>query len=180
MVLARKGMKAVYNGNDKESITVLFTTNPAGEMPPPMILFWYTRMSQAITRKIPDSWVVDNTQTEWMTSELFFTYVTEYLVLCAHEKNIEFLIILYVDGHSSHVTYPLVQLCKQNHVILMSLYPNATNVLQPLDVSFFHPLTNAWKEEIEEFKRTIGFRHFRRKILHLSSKKHWTISMFER
>ena len=45
---------------------------------------------------------------------------------------------------------------------LISLYPNATHVLQPLDVAFFYPLKNAWKEEIEEFKRTIGFQPFQK------------------
>ena len=75
MILTRKGTKAVHkiiNGNENENITLLFTANAAGEMPPPMILFWYTIMPQAITRKIPDSWVVGNAQTGWMTSELFF------------------------------------------------------------------------------------------------------------
>ena len=97
-----------------------------------------------------------------MTSELFFKYVTKYLVPWARDREIQFPIILYVNGHASHVTFPLVQFCKQNSVKIISLYPNATCVLQPLDIAFFHPLKDLWKIEIDEFRRIIGFQPFQK------------------
>lgn len=31
-------------------------------------------------------------------------------------------------------------------------YPNATHILQPLDVAAFHPLKNAWKETVNNWR----------------------------
>ncbi|KAG5879968.1 hypothetical protein JTB14_036180 [Gonioctena quinquepunctata] len=38
-------------------------------------------------------------------------------------------------------------------IILVSLYPNATRILQPADVSSFKPLKNAWKKVVINWRR---------------------------
>ena len=49
-------------------------------------------------------------------------------------------VLLLVDGHKSHMTLELVDLARENNVILFCLPPHTTHALQPLDVSVFKAL----------------------------------------
>jgi len=60
--------------------------------------------------------------------------------------NIERPIILYVDGHSSHLTLPVVQFCMDHQIELIALFPNATHLIQPLDVVLFRTLKSSWRD----------------------------------
>lgn len=68
------------------------------------------------------------------------------------KNNIEFPVLLFVDGHVSHLTLPLAQFCKANQIELIALYPNATHILQPLDVAVFHPLKTQWKKVVDQWR----------------------------
>ena len=49
-------------------------------------------------------------------------------------------IMLLTDGHKSHLTLDVVDLCIQNKIILFCLPPHTTHALQPLDVAVFKSL----------------------------------------
>lgn len=72
------------------------------------------------------------------------------------KKKIKFPVILYLDGHKSHITLPLSKFCREKQIILIALYPNATHVIQPLDVAFFKALKVAWRKSYENFCKNSG------------------------
>ena len=49
-------------------------------------------------------------------------------------------VLLLVDGHKSHMTLDLIELARENDVILFCLLPHTTHALQTLDVSIFKAL----------------------------------------
>ena len=164
-VLARRGSKCVYkvvNGDEKESLTVLFTVNAEGTVLPPMILFWYDRIPAAIMHKMPSEWIVGNTDKGWMTAECFYKYISEKFYPWLVEHKIEFPIVLYVDGHVSHMTLQLARYCKSKQIELIALYPNATHVLQPLDVAVFHPLKVKWRKTVDDWRTSNGTQKLKR------------------
>lgn len=57
-----------------------------------------------------------------------------------------------MDGHSSHLTMALSEFCRIHKIILVALYPNATHLIQPLDVAFFRPVKGAWRKVIMEWR----------------------------
>lgn len=59
---------------------------------------------------------------------------------------------MFLDGHVSHLTYNLNTFCSENGIELISLYPNATHILQPLDVSVFGLLKKAWKNYVHTWR----------------------------
>lgn len=91
----------------------------------------------------PENWAMGNSDNGWMTAELFYEYVANIFIKYLDENNIQRPVILFLDGHSSHMTLPLSELCSQNQIELVAFYPNATHVLQPLDVGVFGPLKKA-------------------------------------
>lgn len=86
-----------------------------------------------------------------MLAQNFFEYVANNFEPWLTQKNIRRPVILYTDGHSSHLTLQLSQFCSTHGIILIALYPNATNIIQPLDVSFFKPLKTAWVKTCQNF-----------------------------
>lgn len=164
-VLAERGSKSVYkvvHGDEKESITVLFNVNASGTMVPPLILYWYERMPQSIIKSIPADWFVGSTDNGWMTADAFLQYIKGQFLPWLIKNNIERPVVLYVDGHCSHMTLELSMFCRENKICLFSLYPNATHVLQPLDVAVFHPLKNAWKKEVDAWRCENQFMRMKR------------------
>jgi len=93
---------------------------------------------------MPAGWSIGLIEKGWMTAESFFEFISNIFYSWLIKNQIKFPVVLYLDGHSSHLTLPLVQFCRSNQIELIALYPNATHILQPLDVSVFHPSKNAW------------------------------------
>ncbi|KAJ8943861.1 hypothetical protein NQ314_009631 [Rhamnusium bicolor] len=61
--------------------------------------------------------------------------------------------VLIGDNLSSHFTKEVLQLWKENNIGFVCLPPNATHLCQPLDVSFFGPMKNYWKQLLQEWKK---------------------------
>ena len=61
--------------------------------------------------------------------------------------------MLLTDGHKSHLTLEVVDLCIKNKVILFCLPPHTTHALQPLDVALFKSL----KDNFSKTVRALSF-----------------------
>ncbi|XP_046141570.1 MFS-type transporter clz9-like [Osmia bicornis bicornis] len=160
-VFVKKGEKCVYNfvqNDEKECLTTLFMVNAEGMLGPPLILFSYERIPYSICASIPESWGIGKTDNGWMTGESFYEYIANVFHPWLVANNIQFPIVLYVDGHSSHLTMSLSNFCSKHGIHLIALYPNATHILQPLDVAFFHPLKHAWRKIISEWRLKSGHK----------------------
>lgn len=154
-VLGPKGAKDVYEVakvNEKENLTVMFTFNAAGIMCHPMVICSYKRIPQHIIDSVTPNWGVGRSDTGWMKAEVFYEYIANVFHPFLIENSIQFLVILFVDGHTSHLTYQLSNLCSQLNIILIALYPNATRILQPADVAAFKPLKSGWKKGLFEWR----------------------------
>lgn len=149
-VLAKKGDKNVYNNinnDEKECLTVLITGSAAGIIAPPLVIFRYKRIPNEIAKSIPKDWGVGCSENGWMTCDTFYSYMTNVFYPWAKE-NTEFPVIFFVDGHCSHLSYHLSEFCQNHGIILIALYPNATHLIQPMDVAVFKTLKASWKEKV--------------------------------
>lgn len=154
-VLVRKGDKAVYSfssNDDKECVTVLVAGSASGKIPPPMVLFAYKRIPKNIVNGTPKEWGLGISDNGWMTGETFYEYVSNVFYPWVISNGIELPIILFVDGHTSHMTLELSQFCSDKMIILVALHPNATHILQPMDVAVFHPLKSNWRVAVHKWR----------------------------
>jgi len=67
-------------------------------------------------------------------------------------------VLLYVDGHSSHVDMQAADYCLQNGIILVCVVSNATHLCQPLDVGVKGPLKKNLANVIQKHKASSGER----------------------
>lgn len=154
-VLVKVTDKTAYNfinNDEKECLTTLFCGNAAGQLAPPMVMFNYVRIPANIAKKMPKSWGIGRSESGWMTSETFYEYIANVFHPWLVNNKVEFPVILYLDGHSSHMTLALSNLCKDLQIELIALHPNATHILQPMDVAVFHPLKTKWLKTLREWR----------------------------
>lgn len=96
-------------------------------------------------------------------------------------KNVEHLlcdgpVILFVDGHHSHIDLELIHLAREHNVHLMCLPPNLTHIMQPLDVSVFHPLKQAYTKILKEYKIDTLASNISKAVFPTLLSKLWDIS----
>ena len=155
-VLTNKGNKNVYNtvgNNEKQNLTVLITASASGELAPPLIMFPYKRIPADIFSIMPQGWSYGKSDTGWMFTENFFEYVVNIFDPWLTEKKIDRPVILYVDGHASHVSKPPTQFCIDNKFILILLHPNySTHIYQPLDVAFFRSFKACYEKQVIKYR----------------------------
>ncbi|KAL8296578.1 hypothetical protein RB600_001864 [Gaeumannomyces tritici] len=85
-----------------------------------------------------NGWTTDFTGLEWL--QKVFLPRTQPLTPEAR--------LLILDGHGSHVTKEFMSLCLRNNVFLLYLPAHTSHVLQPLDLSIFSPLKQAYRQKI--------------------------------
>ena len=64
-------------------------------------------------------------------------------------------VVLFFDGHGSHIGIDIVTKARKENVILYCLPPHTTHVLQPLAVSEFVAVKRAWGKILKDFKTTV-------------------------
>lgn len=160
LVIGPKGFKDLYQvrGSEKECITIMVTFTASGSMVPPCIVYPYERIPAEISRNVNPSWSLGRSKSGWMTSQVFYGYVTNSLLPYLKDKNTTFPVLYIVDGHRSHISFEVASFCIANGIILYSLLPNATHILQPADVSVFRPIKVSWKKLVSDWLSRTGAR----------------------
>lgn len=155
-VLALRGSRNVYEierGKSKLNLTVLFTFNASGVMTPPTLVYPYTRLPLAVGGSVPEGWGIGVTPNGWMNHDLFIEYLVNIFHPYLVKENVEFPVILFVDGHSSHMSLEVSKVCDALKIILICVYPNSTRMIQPADVASFKPIKSLWKKSVLQWRQ---------------------------
>ena len=165
-VLGIKGHKNIYEvapGPEKSTLTFLGTFNARGDIVCPAIIYPYVRMPKDIIDNVPDNFFIGQSESGWMKSETFFEFIANGFVPWLSINNITKPVILFVDGHKTHLTMQLSKYCDENGVVLYLLPPNTTHILQPADVGVFVPMKDMWRKQVHRFQRQNVNEPIRRK-----------------
>ena len=57
-------------------------------------------------------------------------------------------VILFINGHKTHMTLDIINPCRENKIILFSLSPHTAYALQPLDVAVFKSLKDHFSKSV--------------------------------
>lgn len=117
-----------------------------------MVMFKYKRLPSHIVQRVPDGWGLGKSDSGWMTNETFYEYITNIFYPWCLRSGIEFPILVFMDGHASHLNLALSDFCVQNSIKLVSLLANSTQWTQPLDVGLFRSLKGAWKKTVIDWR----------------------------
>ena len=141
-LLAKKRGNVLGPVNYKNFLEVY---SASGSLAPPMIEYSY---KQNIPCDVIKS--VGSVDPSWALGKSFLDYISLVFNPWLSDNQVQRSVLVFVDGHKSHLSPETVEFCASNGIILVALYPNSTHMIQPLDESVFKSL----KGLREKAKRT--------------------------
>lgn len=93
----------------------------------------------------------------WMEREQFLQWLEKVFVPAVQKLDSEH--ILVIDGHSSHVTLQVIEICKQHGIRLICLPARSSHILQPLDVGIYCHVKKVWRDVIKNYYETTKFKN---------------------
>lgn len=131
-VISSKGAKCVnkaVSGERGQTITVVCCMSAAGHFIPPAMIFPRKRMKPEIQDGAPPSSLFLLSDSGYMNADLFVIWLQH---LFSHTKPTQDdPLLLILDNHSSHISIPAIQFCRNNNIHLLSLPPHSSHKAQP-------------------------------------------------
>ena len=121
-------------GSGKNFTTSLICGNAAGEILPPFIIYPAKTLNPQWTTGGPLGSEIVVSDPGWITKSLFsqwFTWFIEYT------KDVAKPILLLMDNHACHISIEVIEVAKQNQILLLLFPPSCTHALQRLDTVTF-------------------------------------------
>ncbi|CAK1594188.1 unnamed protein product [Parnassius mnemosyne] len=153
-ILCRRGTKypeTIVNAT-KVNFTVMFCGNAAGETIPPFIVYKSDHLWSTWTENGPEGARYNRTKSGWMDSATFEDWFLNHLMPVLKKKNGRKVVI--GDNLASHINKTVLNECEKHNVSFICLPPNATHILQPLDVAYFRPLKCKWRQVLLQWKNS--------------------------
>ena len=139
---------AVTGGN-KSQITVVGCVSASGQCLPPMIVWPRKKMKPELAFGEVPGTVYGLVDRGWMTQHLFKCWFERHFLRYAPAAR---LLLLLLDGHSSHYCPETLKLAQEEDVIMFALPPNTTHLTQPLDKGVLGPLRLRWRQVVQDFR----------------------------
>ncbi|KAH9126112.1 hypothetical protein AeMF1_003413 [Aphanomyces euteiches] len=135
---------------EKARITVVFAANATGRKLQPCVLLRSKDANFSGIRK-HDGLVQCSTPNAWMNGSTFIEYVR--YIFAYHPRPL----LLVFDSAPSHLSRDVKAFLHSQDILFAVIPGGLTGYLQPADVSWFKPLKNALKVEIDAWKRSGDF-----------------------
>ena len=154
-ILARRGERSVSEVggvSDHQFITVNACGSATGIKLPPFILYKGKHLYNTWTEGgaagtcygvSPSGWMEEVNYLQWFEQQ-FYPAVKHLLITGP--------VVLFFDGHFSHMSISLIKKARSLGIHLFFLPPNTTHVLQPLDVGVFGPVKTQWRIILKKYK----------------------------
>ena len=88
----------------------------------------------------------------WMDASNFLSWFKKLFLRAAAHLIKTTPVLLFIDGHHSHISLYLIRTARDSKVILLCLPPNTAHLLQPLDIGVFGPLKTVWRSILKRYK----------------------------
>ena len=151
----------------QRSATVINCVGASGQFLPPYVVFKGKRMTDDLLAGALPGTQGTVSESGSTNSRIFQTYLADHFLKHVPTNKYEPLLLLY-DGHSSHVTVPLIEWAQKYNIILFLLPAHTRYLLQPLDIGVCEPFKMAYFSECQIFLRKSRRRVIKRQdICHL-------------
>ena len=151
LVCGRRGTRLERTKDTtKSSTSVMFACAGDGELLPPFVVYKALNVYETWKENGLPGAQYAATKSGWFdmgTFELWFMKI-----LLPYMKRRPGPRVIIGDNLGSHLSVNVVEKCLENDIRFVFLPPNATDFLQPLDVSVFRPLKGQWRSVLNAWK----------------------------
>lgn len=153
-VITRRGAKYPEKIQDasKACTSIMVCGSAAGELAPLYVNYKAEKLWSTWTENGPEGARYNRTKSGWFDHQVFEDWFMSLMLPILKKQDGPKVLI--GDNLSSHISLEVLRLCEENNVKFIALPPNATHLLQPLDVAVFRSLKIAWRSLLAEWKES--------------------------
>jgi uncharacterized protein YndB with AHSA1/START domain len=155
-VYEASGLRSIMQDGNREWIMLLACICADGTAIDPALIY------QSASGRIQDMWLeAFDTQKDrgffsfspsgWTSDQLGYQWLVQAFDRQTKNKARRSWRLLEADGHGFHLTMRVLDFCDANRILLAVFPPHSTHALQPLDVSLFGSLANAYSQQLTFF-----------------------------
>lgn len=149
----KKQVGAATSGERGVNTTAVCCASVSGQFVPPMLIFKRKRQNPELANGAPLGSIVTVSESGYINSTLFVEWLKHFIKNV--KPTLENKVLLLLDGHTTHSkNLDALYLAKANGIIMLQLPGHTTNRIQPLDVSFFKPLSTYYIQSTEKWLRS--------------------------
>ena len=156
-VITSKHDKHVYQGgttSNKTQITVLLAVSATAHYVKPLVVYPGVQPRRELRddfhNRFPEG-LFGNSPSGWMDTELFHSWLENGFNESIVERCVKKPVLLLIDGAKCHISIQAGEFCKENNIILYTLYPNATHLIQPLDLVLMNIVKTNYQSEVRHW-----------------------------
>ena len=86
-----------------------------------------------------------------MDTELFHSWLENGFNESIVERRVKKPVLLLINGAKCHILIQAGEFCKENNIILYTLYPNVTHLIQPLDLVLMDIVKTNYRSEVRHW-----------------------------
>lgn len=156
-ILATKGVKQVggmMSGEKGNTVTMIAAINAGGGIIPPILIFPRVNFKDFMLVGAPDGTIRGANPSGWSNEALFLQFFKHFIQYVKPSK--DHPTILLLDNHQSHIQIPVIELARENSIILVTFHPHTSHKFQPLDKTVFGPFKKYYNSAANELMLTPG------------------------
>ena len=138
----------------KSATSIMFAGSASGELLVPYVVYKAESMWETWREGGPPGCRYNRSKSGWFDAICFNDWFQTVIVPWARKRDGKKVII--GDNLSSHFTSSVLETCETLNIAFVCLPPNATHLMQPLDVAVYGPMKKAWREILTSWKENKG------------------------
>lgn len=123
-------------------MTMCCCVNAVGTALPPAYVFPRVHFKNIMLKGAPNGSLGLAAPSGWMNGELFVEVLRHFIKFMNASK--EEPAVLFMDNHESHVSLEVIDMARENGLVIVSFPPHCSHRMQPLDVSVYGPFKRAY------------------------------------
>lgn len=157
-MIFRRGAKHAERIMDttKTSTSIMYACTAAGTCLATYVVYKGQRMQDTWISGGPADTIYNCSPSGWFDAEIFVDWFKKVIIPFVRRLPSAEPTVIIGDNLASHVSFEVIELCQELNIRMTFLPPNATHLLQPLDVGCFAPLKKAWRGVLETWKMGEG------------------------
>lgn len=140
-----------YMNSTKSAVSLMFAATATGQLLPLYVVYKSERLYDRWVSGGPPQTIYNRSKSGWFDSGTFEDWFQKIIVPWAKKDN-NCPKVVIGDNLSSHINVDILRACQRLNIRFVFLPPNSTQITQPLDVSLFRPVKQAWRSLLTDIK----------------------------